>query len=203
MLQHANVHTHPHTRVCMVYIYFCICLCWEPWVAPIPTRPCLYRWVSAVSFHTGNFLTTSWLQPAVRIFAYGIGCFSNKCPVASTVPFPVGTPSSSPISYFCLPPKLWYPMPGQSPSCHCTKTSLYPLEWDPPPTHTNTFTGPLLPFGNSHRKQLLAGPGGTGLWLQPSSMSTWARDWFRIHLEYISKQKVQRTLGVSLSGRVP
>lgn len=90
MLQHANVHTHPHTRVCMVYIYFCICLCWEPWVAPIPTRPCLYRWVSAVSFHTGNFLTTSWLQPAVRIFAYGIGCFSNKCPVASTVPFPVG-----------------------------------------------------------------------------------------------------------------
>lgn len=195
MLQHANVHTHPHTRVCvcMVYIYFCICLCWEPWVAPIPTRPFLYHWVSAVSFYTGNFLTTSWLQPAVSIFPYGIGCLSNKSPVASTVPFPVGMSfllslvPTVPISYCCLPAKLWYLMPGQSPSCHWTKTSLYPLEWDPPPTHTNTFTGPLLPFSDGHRKQLLAGPGGTGMWLQLSSMSTWAGDWFRIHLEYISK----------------
>lgn len=126
--------THPHTRVYMVYIYFCIGLCWEPWVAPIPTRPFLYHRVSAVSFYTSNFLTTSWLQPAVSIFAYGIGHCSNKSPVASTVPFPVGMSfllplvPTVPISYFCLPAKLWYPMPGQPPPAIAPRLSCTP--WD-------------------------------------------------------------------------
>lgn len=94
----------------------------------IPTPPnfgCLFLHVKCPH----QFLAPSVLT----FFAYGIRPCSNKSPVAATVFIPVGTAFSSLWSQEFLwdtsvsLDKIWWLMPAQSPSFHCTNTSLHTL----------------------------------------------------------------------------
>lgn len=110
-----------------------------------------------------------FLALAVNIFAYGIGPCSNKSPVASTVLLPVE------MSFFSVQSQQFPSdtlFPRQALILNARIEPLLPLHQDFPlplvmRPSTNMYQHfhrtTVLPFGNGHQKQLLAGPGGTGM----------------------------------------